>query len=189
MLAIAERVSSSDENSTVEVAVRVHPTMVPKDHPLASVNDSFNAVFIEGEAVGELMFYGRGAGGMVTASAVLGDLIDAASHRAAGVAGTPLGDLPRALVRPIDDIASAFYIHLEVIDRPGVLATVASIFGDHGVSIRSMEQEGLGDQARIVFITHAGLERDVQSTLSMLRDLDSVRSVLSVLRVIGDDEV
>jgi homoserine dehydrogenase len=188
LLAIAERTPSNEKKPDVEVAVRVHPAMVPKDHPLASVNDSFNAVFVEGEAVGELMFYGRGAGGMVTASAVLGDVIDAASHRAAGAAGTPLGALPRASVLPIDDIASAFYIHLEVIDRPGVLATVASIFGDHGVSIRSMEQEGLGAEARIIFITHAGLERDVQNTLSMLRELDSVRNVLSVLRVIGDDK-
>ncbi len=187
LLAIAERVSEPGAGAT-EVAVRVHPAMVPADHPLASVHDSFNAVFVEGDAVGDLMFYGRGAGGMVTASAVLGDLVDAAGHVVAGGGAAAFGELPRAKVVPIDGLESAYYLHLEVIDRPGVLAMVAKILGDRGVSIRSMEQEGLGHEARVIFITHGAVERDVQATLHELRELDSVRNVVSVLRVFGDDE-
>jgi homoserine dehydrogenase len=179
LLAVAERVGD-------EVAVRVHPAMVPKTHPLAAVRDSFNAVFIEGEAVGELMLYGRGAGGMPTASAVLGDLIDAAHNlRAGGTGRTPV--LARAPIRAIDELSSQYYLDLDVADRPGVLAAVAGIFGDHGVSIRSMEQEGLGGEARLVFITHSARERDVQATLRDLRNHDAVDRVGTLLRVIGPD--
>ncbi len=165
------------------VGVRVHPTMIPKAHPLASVRLSFNALFVEGDAVGELMFYGRGAGGQPTASAVLGDLIDAAQNRVAGTTGwTPITGT--AGVWPIDEQSSPFYLTLDVADEPGVLAAVAGIFGAHDVSIRSMEQVGLADEARLIFVTHAALESDVRSCLHDLRALSSVRRVGNVMRVI-----
>src|SRR6185436_809112 len=141
--------------------------------PLASVRDSYNAVFVEGEAIDNLMFYGRGAGGMPTASAVLGDLIDAAGNLRKGSSAS-LGSLGKARVRPIDEVSSEYYLNLEVADRPGVLAAVAGVFGAHDVSIRAMEQEGLGDEARLIFITHTARERDVQATLHDLRELDAV---------------
>ena len=141
-----------------EVAVRVHPAMVPVDHPLATVRESFNAVFIEGDAVGELMLYGRGAGGRPTASAVLGDLIDAASNLGRGTRTAP-NEVAKARIRPIDELSSQYYLNLEVADRPGVLAAVAGVFGAHDVSIKAAEQEGLGDEARLIFITHTARER------------------------------
>ena len=177
LLAIADR---ADDGS---IGVRVHPALVPTTHPLASVRDSYNAVFVEGEAVGNLMFYGRGAGGFPSASAVLGDLIDAAANLRKG-AHASLGSLGKAPMRSIDDACSEYYLNVEVADRPGVLAAVAGAFGDHGVSIRAMEQEGLGDDARLVFITHTAVERDVQATLHDLRELDAVKRIVSVLRVI-----
>jgi homoserine dehydrogenase len=178
LLAIADVVDAGPA-----IAVRVHPAMLPKTHPLASVRDSFNAVFIEGAAVGELMLYGRGAGGMPTASAVLGDLIDAAHNLRSGGAGrAPL--LGHASIWPIDELRSPYYLSIEVADRPGVLAAVAGAFGVHGVSIRSMEQQGLGDEARLVFITHTARERDMQATLATLRGLDAVDRVGSLLRVV-----
>ena len=168
------------------VAVRVHPTMVPTAHPLASVSGSFNAVFVEGASVGELMFYGRGAGGLPTASAVLGDVLDAAQNLAKSTHAS-IGSIGRSRIRPIDELSSAFYVNLEVADEPGVLAAVAGVFGAHGVSIRSMEQEGLDDQARLVFITHVASESAVRATLKELSSLESVQRVNSVLRVIGRD--
>ena len=182
LLGVAERHRGPDGD---EIDVRVHPTLVPNDHPLAAVNDSFNAVFVEGDAVGEIMLYGRGAGGRPTASAVFGDLVDAASNNARGH-GAPIGALERAAIRPIADLETAYYLALEVDDRPGVLAAVAAVFGEHGVSIRSMEQEGLGSEARITFITHRARERDLRATLDDLRGLDAVRNVGSVLRALGD---
>jgi homoserine dehydrogenase len=146
------------------------------------VRGSFNAVFVEGAEVGDLMFYGRGAGGPPTASAVLGDVIDAATNRRVG-AGARFGTLVDPVIRPIDDLVSEYYLNLEVSDRPGVLAQVAGVFGEHGVSIRSMEQEDLDDEARLIFITHLAVERDLQATLHGLRELEAVRSVGSVLRV------
>lgn len=187
LLAIAERF---DDGS---VAVRVHPAMVPTAHPLASVRDSFNAVFVQGDAVGDLMFYGRGAGGFPTASAVLGDVIDAAANLSKG-AHASIGTFGRADMRPVDELRSPYYVNLEVRDQHGVLAAVAGVFGAHEVSIRSMEQEVLaaGDgtpegTARLIFITHAAREADVRATLHELRGLDTVRSVGSVLRVVGAD--
>jgi homoserine dehydrogenase len=182
LLAIAERIG--DDADDLAVAVRVHPAMLAKDHPLAAVRDSFNAVFIEGEAVGELMLYGRGAGGMPTASAVLGDLIDAAHNLRSGGTGRTLARDP-VRIHPIDELVSLYYLDLEVLDRPGVLATVAGVFGDHDVSIRSMEQRGLGQEARLIFITHAARERDMQATLAALRELDAVDRIGSLIRVIG----
>jgi homoserine dehydrogenase len=179
LLAIAEQVEG-------EVAVRVHPAMIPKTHPLAAVRESFNAVFIEGQAVGELMLYGRGAGGMPTASAVLGDLIDAAHNRRSGGAGRNQS-AGRASLRSIDELRSQYYINLEVADRTGVLAAVATVFGEHGVSIRSMEQDDEQGDARLVFITHTARERDVQATLHGLRELDAVHRIGSLLRVVGPE--
>ena len=173
------------------VAVRVHPTMVPDHHPLASVRDSFNAVFVEGDAVGDLMFFGRGAGGFPTASAVLGDVVDAASNLAKATHAS-LGAFAKATIRPIDDLRYSYYLNMEVEDRPGVLAAVAGVFGQHDVSIRSMEQQSLEETpdagaARLIFITHDALESDLRSTLAELRELDTVRSVGAVLRVIGSE--
>jgi homoserine dehydrogenase len=168
------------------VAVRVHPAMVPRDHPLASVRGSFNAVFVEGDAAGELMVYGRGAGGRPTASAVLGDVIDAAHHlREGSRARSARRRVPD--LRSIAELRSQYYLVLDVADRPGVLAAVASVFGEHRVSIRSMEQTGLSGEARLVFITHTAVEADFSATLEALRDLDSVERIGSVLRVIGPE--
>ena len=169
-----------------EVAVRVHPAMVPIQHPLATVRESFNAVFIEGDAVGELMLYGRGAGGRPSASAVLGDLIDAASNLGRGTRAAPR-EVAKARIRPIDELSSQYYLNLEVADRPGVLAAVAGVFGAHDVSIKAAEQEGLGDEARLIFITHTARERDMQATLHGLHALDVVDRVGTLLRVIGGD--
>jgi homoserine dehydrogenase len=177
LLAIAERIDG-------EVGVRVHPAMVPKDHPLASVRESYNAVFVEGESVGNLMFYGRGAGGGPSASAVLGDLIDAATNLQRGSHAT-VGSLVPARLRPIDEARSEYYLNLEVADRPGVLAAVAGVFARHDVSIRSMEQEGLGSEARLIFITHTAREASVQATVRDLRGLDVVDRVGSLLRVVA----
>ncbi len=181
LLAVAEKTMTEDGPV---IGVRVHPSMVPVTHPLASVRDSFNAVFVEGNSSGELMFYGRGAGGRPTASAVLGDLTDAAInwHRGSHQV-VPTGDA--VTIRPIDDLETAYYLNVEVDDSPGVLAQVAGVFGSHGVSIRSMEQEEVGATARIVFITHLALERDVQATLHDLRGLEAVTSIQSMLRVVG----
>jgi homoserine dehydrogenase len=179
LLAIAER-----DPLTGEIAVRVHPSMVPVDHPLASVRDSYNAVFIEGDAVGSLMFYGRGAGGLPTASAVLGDLVDASVNLRKGTHGS-LGALARVAMRAIDETTAEYQLSLEVVDRPGVLHAVTGVFARHGVSIRAAEQEGLGDDARLVFITHDAREADVQATLHDLRDLDVVKQVGGLLRVVG----
>jgi homoserine dehydrogenase len=187
LLAIAERHGPSGAGEADEISVRVHPVMVPSEHPLASVRDSFNAIFVEGEAVGELMFYGRGAGGAPTASAVLGDLIDAAANRAKG-SHASVGALARARLRPIDEVRTAYYLNVEVRDRPGVLAMVAGAFGDHGVSIRSMEQEGLGAEARLVFITHEAREADLQATIRDLHKIEPVDRIASVLRVVGRPE-
>ena len=179
LLAICEQ-----DPASAEVAVRVHPAMVPKHHPLASVRESYNAVFVEGAAVGSLMFYGRGAGGMPTASAVLGDVIDAAVNLRQGTHGS-LGSFGRATIRPIDETSSEYLISLDVADRPGVLHSVAGVLARNDVSVRAMEQEGLHDDARLVFITHGAKESSVQACLRELRDLDVVTRVGSLLRVIG----
>ncbi len=184
-VAVAER-TGGDPGLSPELAVRVHPAMVPIEHPLASVRDSFNAVFVQGDAVGELMFYGQGAGGRPTASAVLGDLVDAAVNLTSGGSGR-VGRLARARTRSIDDLRSAYYLALDVVDRPGVLAAVAAVFGCHSVSIRSMEQHRLHDDARLVFITHECQERDLRSTLRELKDLEPVRGLGTVIRVVGED--
>jgi homoserine dehydrogenase len=178
LLGIAERQDGS-------VAVRVHPAMVPLTHPLASVRDSYNAVFVEGDAVGSLMFYGRGAGGFPTASAVLGDVIDAAVNLVKGTHGT-IGSFARVPVVPIDETSSQYLVGLDVEDKPGVLHAITGIFAAHGVSIRAAEQEGIGTDARLVFITHSARESDVQACLREFRDLGVVRRTSGLLRVIGE---
>ncbi len=178
LLAVAEQ---GDDG---RIGVRVHPAMVPGTHPLATVRDSFNAVFVEGDSVGELMLYGRGAGGLPTASAVLGDLIDAANNLHKKTFAS-LGRLERAEICPIDEMRGQYYLNTEVADLPGVLHGVSGVFARHDVSIQSMEQEGLGDKARLIFITHAASEASMQATLHDLRELDVVRRVNSMMRVIG----
>ena len=179
LLGIAER-----DRVSGEIAVRVHPAMVPNTHPLASVRASYNAVFIEGDAVGSLMFYGRGAGGNPTASAVLGDVIDAAVNLVKGTHGT-IGTFAKAVIRPIDETTAEYLLSLEVTDKPGVLHAVTGAFAAHGVSIRAAEQEGIGADARLVFITHEAKESDVQATVRQLREMEVVKQVGGLLRVIG----
>jgi homoserine dehydrogenase len=208
LLAVVDHAGGNGNGASDEsVAVRVHPAMVPLTHPLAAVRDSFNAVFVEGDAIGELMFLGRGAGGMPTASAVLGDLLDAAHNLTTGGAGRSVA-LRRVAVRPIDDLQAEYYLTLQVADRPGVLHAVSGVLGQHRVSIRLMEQEGLpgaeqvvspsrdpgaaaagragGESgARLVFVTHPAFERDVQACLHDLRQLDVVARIGGLLRVVG----
>jgi homoserine dehydrogenase len=182
------------------LGVRVHPAMVPQDHPLASVSDSFNAVFVEGDSVGQLMLLGRGAGGPPTASAVLGDLVDAAHNLT--VRGAPRKlELRPVAIRPIDDLRCAYYLSLFAADRSGVLAAIAGALGRHRVSVRSMEQDAPEPeaavagparrdaaqeaQAHLVFVTHPAYERDMQACLHELRQLDTVRRIGSLVRVVG----
>ncbi|HEX5097226.1 MAG TPA: homoserine dehydrogenase [Acidimicrobiia bacterium] len=181
LLAVAESIDGT-------VGVRVHPAMVPLDHPLASVRGSYNAVFIEGDSVGQLMLLGRGAGGGPTASAVLGDLIDAAKNLRSGSRGATIGTLHKTPIRPIDETASQFYLSLDAADQPGVLAAIAGVFGEHGVSIQSMQQQGAGSEARLIFVTHLAREADMANTIHAVRDLDVVARVGSVLRVVGGEE-
>jgi homoserine dehydrogenase len=178
LLAVAE-----DEGGLL--TVRVYPAMIPLTHPLASVRHAFNAVFIEGEDVGRVMFYGRGAGGGPTGSAVLGDVIDASVNLVKGTHAN-LGKLTKFRKLPDSSLESAFYLNLEVADQPGVLAAVATVFARHGVSIESMEQAGLGGNARIIFITHETNEADMKRCLSDLRKLKVVKRIVSTLRVIED---
>jgi homoserine dehydrogenase len=175
------------EESEGGVGVRVHPAMVPLDHPLASVRGSYNAVFIEGDTVGNLMLLGRGAGGGPTASAVLGDLIDASKNINAGARGATIGHLVKKRIQPIDAAASQFYVSLDVADQPGVLAAIAGVFGKYDVSIQSMQQKGQGEGARLIFVTHLAREAALTKTIHEVRELDVVVSIGSVLRVVGDE--
>jgi homoserine dehydrogenase len=187
-LGYAVKLLAVAEENEAGVAVRVHPMMVPVSHPLASVRDSFNALFIEADAVGQLMFYGRGAGGDPTASAVLGDVIDAAKNLASGARGATVGALARKPIRPIDEVESQFYLQIQVADRPGVLATIAERFGANGVSIESMRQVGIGDEASLIIITHRAPEAALLATRHQVGDLDVVHAVGDPLRVLGDAE-
>ncbi len=180
LLAVAELAGDG------RLSVRVHPALVRDDHPLAAVRGAFNAVFVEGDWCGELMLYGRGAGGVPTASAVLGDVIDAALNRQQGAAA-PAPARSRTRLLPLHDVRCPFYLSLEVADQPGVLAAVAAVFGRHRVSIRSMEQDGLGDEARLIFLTHTARDGDVHDTLAELAGLAAVRHVGAVLRVLDGD--
>jgi homoserine dehydrogenase len=180
LLAIAEL-----EKSSGSVSVRVHPAMVPHHHPLASVRDAFNAVVVDGEASGSLMFYGRGAGGDPTASSVLGDVIDAAINLNKGAHAT-LGVLTKAKLLPMAQTSCEYLIPLEVADKPGVLHAVTGIFANNNVSIRAAEQDGIGSGARLVFLTHMANEDAVQACIAQLRNLDVVMHVGALLRVIVD---
>jgi homoserine dehydrogenase len=182
LLAVAELVDGGPE-----LSVRVHPAMVPKTHPLASVRGAFNAVFVEGSGSGELMLYGRGAGGAPTASAVLGDLVDAARNLRAG-APAPAPKRTKVTLRPQHELRSEFYLSMDVTEGLGVLAAVAKVFGDHKVSIRAMEQVGWDDEARLIFLTHRAREGDLLGTIDELRLLQAVDRVGGVLRVIGEEE-
>jgi homoserine dehydrogenase len=186
-LGFAVKLLAVAEETPEGIAVRVHPTMIPLTHPLASVRDSFNALFIEADAVGQLMFYGRGAGGEPTASAVLGDVIDAAKNLVSGARGATVGTLARKPIRPIDEVESQFYLQLDVADEPGVLAAIAEKFGANRVSIKSMQQVGIGNDARLILITHRAREADLSATLHSVRELPAVHRVGTRLRVMGDD--
>ena len=180
LLAVAER---TDDGGVI---VRVHPTMVPREHPLASVRDAFNAVFIEAESAGEMMFYGRGAGGAPTASAVLGDVVAVARNLRSGGRGPSESTYADLSVRSIDQARTRYYVNLDVADRPGVLATVAKAFSDNGVSIQVVRQEGHGDDAGLVVRTHLATDGDLRRTIEQLRGLDVVKQVLGVMRVEGE---
>ena len=185
LLAVAEEVDQAGAQSAL--AVRVHPVMVPADHPLASVRGSFNAVFVQGDAVGDLMLYGRGAGGGPTAIAVLGDLIDAAKNLHSGARGARIGALAKKRILPIDEVKSQYYLTLDVVDESGVLAAIAGVFGAHDVSIQSMQQKGEGDEAHLIFVTHLAREADMRATIHAVKELDVVRTVGSLVRVIGGE--
>ena len=182
LLAVAERVGEHG------ISRRVHPTLVPVEHPLASVHGAMNAVFVEGARSGPLMWLGQGAGGQPTATAVLGDVLDAARNRVSGRHDVPFSVDTTLRTVAAGEVASVFYISLDVLDEPGVLASVAGVFGQHHVSIQSMEQSGVGDEARLSFLTHGALTRDVLATIADLAQLESVDSIGACLRVITGGE-
>lgn len=181
-LAICERATDGRG-----IGVRVHPAMIPRTHPLAGVRDAYNAVFVECEAAGRLMFYGAGAGGTATASAVLGDVVAVARNRLAGTSGasgSAYADLP---VRPMGHTVTRYHVSLDVADKSGVLAAVAEAFARHDVSIQGVRQEGYGDDAQLVITTHRAPDAALAATVTDLRALDVVRAVASVMRVEGED--
>jgi homoserine dehydrogenase len=186
LLAICERVDAAGGGDAV--SVRVYPAMIPRSHPLASVRDAYNAVFVEADGAGQLMFYGPGAGGDPTASAVLGDVVAVARHRVAGGRGpgeSAYADLP---VVDIGEAVTRYHLSLAVADRPGVLAQVAAVFAEHGVSIETVRQRvapGPGERARLVVVTHRARDAALAATVGALERLDSVDQVVSVLRVEG----
>lgn len=177
------------ENSSGRVSARVHPAMIPKMHPLAAVRDVFNAVFVEGEQVGELMFYGRGAGGGPTASAVVGDIVEIARNMASGARaiGSSYLRYPASMEEPGSSLVR-YYIVLSVVDQAGVLAGVAGVFAEHGVSIASLRQEGKGDEATLVLITHTATQAAHDLTFDDLRKLAAVKEIASKMRVEGTSE-
>ncbi|HEX7744012.1 MAG TPA: homoserine dehydrogenase [Micromonosporaceae bacterium] len=183
LLCIAARETGAGGDPSV--SVRVHPAMIPRDHPLASVGGAFNAVFVEADAAGELMFYGRGAGGAPTASAVLGDIVAVARNRLAGVRAASESAYARLPIRPMGEAVTRYHVSLDVADRAGVLATVAGVFARHDVSIATVHQSGRGDEAVLVIVTHEARDAALSATVAQLRELDIVRSVASVLRVEG----
>jgi homoserine dehydrogenase len=180
LLAICER-------SAAGVSVRVHPAMIPLAHPLAGVREAYNAVFVEAESAGRLMFYGAGAGGAPTASAVLGDLVAVARNRLAGTRGpdaTTYADLP---VLPMGETRTAYHVSLDVADKPGVLAQVAEAYARHDVSIKGVRQEGRGEAAQLVIVTHQARDADLSATVSEIEAMPAVRQVASVMRVEGEE--
>jgi homoserine dehydrogenase len=185
LLAIAER--GPDRSGRDSIGVRVHPAMIPRSHPLASVGDAYNAVFVEADAAGQLMFYGRGAGGSPTASAVLGDLVAVARNRLTGARGMGDSSYADLRIRPMGETMTRYHVSLDVADKAGVLANVALAFANHDVSIQTVRQEGHGDDATLELVTHSATDAALSATVSELRDLDVVRAVASVLRVEGGE--
>lgn len=180
LLAVAER------QAQASIVVRVHPTMVPKSHPLANVRGVFNAVFVEAESAGELMFFGRGAGGAPTASAVLGDVVAAARNRVAGGVGPRDTSYAALKCLDISNAHTRYYIHIKVADKPGVLAKIATTFAENKVSIQVLHQDGHGDDATLVIRTHKATDAALAKTLDGLKKLDVVDSVIGVMRVEGE---
>ncbi|MBV8930147.1 MAG: homoserine dehydrogenase [Mycobacteriaceae bacterium] len=192
LLAICERITTDGEPQ--RVSARVYPALVPLTHPLAAVNGAYNAVVVEGEAAGRLMFYGQGAGGAPTASAVMGDLVMAARNRVQGGRGPRESKYAQLPISPIGLVPTRYYVSMQVADRPGVLATVAAEFATREVSIAEVRQEGVVDEggqrcgARIVVITHRAADAALSDTVAALADLDVVQTVSSVLRLEGTTE-
>ena len=188
LLAICERTAGVDGEG---ITVRVHPAMIPRSHPLAGVREAFNAVFVEAEAAGELMFYGRGAGGVPTASAVLGDVVAVARHRVAGGRGPGESAYAQLPVLSMGQTRTRYHVSLDVADRPGVLAQVALVFADHEVSIETVRQQlqpgaDGGPRAQLVVVTHQASDAALSATVDALAGLDVVQAVASVMRVEGE---
>ena len=181
LLAICER---TDEG----VAVRVHPAMIPRTHPLATVGGAYNAVFVDAKSAGQLMFYGAGAGGTPTASAVLGDIVAVARNRLAGTRGPEVRTYAELPVLPMGDTLTRYHVSLDVADRPGVLAPVAEAFARHGVSIQAVRQTSRGTEALLIIVTHEARDADLAATISELQALPVVRAVASVMRVEGEED-
>jgi homoserine dehydrogenase len=179
LLAICER-------SDAGVSVRVHPAMIPRDHPLAGVREAYNAVFVEAASAGRLMFYGAGAGGVPTASAVLGDIVAVARNRRAGTRGPDATTYADLAVLPMGQALTRYHVALDVADRPGVLARVADSFASHDVSIKAVRQEGRGEDAQLVIVTHSAPDAALAACVSDLGSMDVVRAVASVMRVEGE---
>jgi homoserine dehydrogenase len=179
LLAIAELTPEG------EISVRVHPALLSRTHPLASVRESFNAVFVEAKSAGQLMFYGRGAGGAPTASAILGDLVAVARHKVSGGIGPKESDYADLKIAKIGQTKTRYLIRLNVADKPGVLESVAHVFASHGVSIQTVRQTGAGDKAELIVMTHSSTESALSETVKDLSKLPAVTDVASVLRVEG----
>jgi homoserine dehydrogenase len=186
LLAICER--SGEGDSQEGVAVRVHPAMIPRSHPLAAVGGAYNAVFVEAQSAGRLMFYGAGAGGTPTASAVLGDIVAVARNRLAGTKGPELSTYAELPVLPMGDTLTRYHVSLDVADKPGVLAPVAEAFARHGVSIQAVRQTSRGDDALLIIVTHEARDADLAATVDELKALPVVRAVASVMRVEGEED-
>jgi homoserine dehydrogenase len=185
LLAICELTDGDDGPA---VSARVHPAMIPRSHPLASVREAYNAVFVESEAAGQLMFYGPGAGGAPTASAVLGDLVTVARNRLNNVRGAGESVYAQCEVLPMGRTRTRYHVALDVDDRAGVLAAVALAFAEHGVSIQTVRQEGHGQDAQLVVVSHQATDAALSATVESLRLMDAVHDVSSVMRVEGGPE-
>ena len=170
------------------VSARVHPAMIPRSHPLASVREAYNAVFVESEAAGQLMFYGPGAGGSPTASAVLGDLVTVARNRLADARGAGESSYADRAVLPMGETLTRYHVGIDVEDRTGVLAAVATAFAEHDVSIQTVRQEGHGEDAQLMVVSHVATDAQLAATVEHLRTMDIVREVTSVMRVEGEGE-
>jgi len=168
-----------------EISVRVHPVILPLSHPLASVRNAFNAVYVESEAAGQLMFYGRGAGGAPTASAILGDLVAVTRHAAYSTVGYGESDYADLDIAPIGEVKSQFFVRIHVADKSGVLAAIASTFASENISIQTVRQSGLGEDAELIVVTHAATEDSLDACVESLKKLEIVRQVESVIRVEG----